>query len=261
MFDWLVETFSAYPYAGVALVFLACGLGLPMPEEIVLMFAGYLCYQGLADTPTMMAVAIGSILLGDLIPFAAGRIYGPRLLRIRLMRMLVTPERLARFDRWFRRRGEFVVLISRFIAGIRVVSFFAAGTMRMTWLKFLALDLAGIIPIAMGLIWLADHYGGAIQAVIEQVRKIERGILIAGLAGGATLGVSYWLRWRRKQQLLVGGPAETYVEPTKRAPSIEAGTAPSTADAAEKPTGSPEPTREAGTPPPHTASPDSSEPS
>ena len=218
MFDWLVETFSAYPYAGVALVFLACGLGLPMPEEIVLLFAGYLCYQGLADTSTMMAVAIASILLGDLIPFAAGRIYGPRLLRIRLMRMLVTPERLARFDRWFRKRGEFVVLISRFIAGIRVVSFFAAGTMRMTWLKFLALDLAGIIPIAMGLIWLADHYGGAIQAVIEQVRKIERGILIAGLAGGATVGVSYWLRWRRKQQLLVGGPAETYVEPTKKSP-------------------------------------------
>ena len=61
MFDWLVETFSAYPYAGVALVFLACGLGLPMPEEIVLLFAGYLCYQGLADTSTMMAVAWRSL--------------------------------------------------------------------------------------------------------------------------------------------------------------------------------------------------------
>jgi membrane protein DedA with SNARE-associated domain len=245
MFDWLVETFSAYPYAGVALVFLACGLGLPMPEEVVLLFAGYLCYQGLADTPTMMGVAIGSILLGDLIPFAAGRIYGPRLLRIRLMRMLVTPERLARFDRWFRRRGEFVVLISRFIAGIRVVSFFAAGTMRMSWMKFLALDLAGIIPIAMGLIWLADHYGGAIQAVIEQVRKIERGILIAGLAGGATLGVSYWLRWRRKQQLLVGGPAETYVEPTKKTPE----TAPSPDPTGATPSGTvPEPAESPGDP-------------
>jgi hypothetical protein len=110
----------------------------------------------------------------------------------------------------------------------------------MTWLKFLALDLAGIIPIAMGLIWLADHYGGAIQAVIEQVRKIERGILIAGLAGGASLGVSYWLRWRRKQQLLVGGPAETYVEPTKRAGQTEAspGVAPD-APASESGTGEP----------------------
>lgn len=214
MFEWLVDSFSSHPYVGVTVVFLACGLGLPLPEEIVLLFAGFVCYQELADTTTMMAVCAAAILMGDVIPFALGRIYGTRLLRIRVMRMLVTPERLARFDRWFRRRGEFVVLISRFIAGIRVVSFFTAGTMKMSWTKFLALDLAGIVPIASFFVWIGDRYGSAIEAVISHVRQVERGILITAVASAAVVGVWYWLRWRRRQQLLVGGPAETYVEPS-----------------------------------------------
>lgn len=214
MFDWLIATFSSHPYVGVSLMFLACGLGFPLPEEVVLLFAGFVCYQELADKHVMMAVCVGAILLGDVIPFALGRVYGPRLLRIRVMRMLITPERLARFDRWFRRRGELVVLISRFIAGIRVVSFFTAGTMKMSWVKFLLLDLTGIVPIACGLVWLGDHYGSAIQALIQHVRQVERGILITAIAAAAVIGVWYWLRWRRRQQLLVGGPAETYVEPS-----------------------------------------------
>src|SRR5690606_21429240 len=197
-----------------AVVFLVCGLGLPIPEEVVLLFAGYVCFLDVADRHTMMLVCIGAILAGDLIPFALGRIYGPRLLRLRLMHLLVTPERLARFDRWFRRRGELVVLISRFIAGIRVVSFFTAGTMKMSWTRFLLLDLAGIVPIAIGLVWLGDHYGRTIQAVIEHVQSVERGILIAALSAAALLGAWYWLRWHRRQRLLVGEPGETYVEPS-----------------------------------------------
>lgn len=258
MFDWLVETFSAYPYVGVAVVFLLCGLGFPLPEEIVLLFAGYVCYSDLADTRVMSVVCVCAILVGDLIPFALGRIYGPRLLRIRLMRILVTPERLARFDRFFRRRGEFVVLISRFIAGIRVVSFFTAGTMKMSWTKFVLLDLAGIVPIASLLVWLGDRYGTAIEAVIDQVAKVERGILIASFATAAIVGVWYWLRWRRHQRLLVGGPAETFVEPSapiRRDPTEETGDLGPDACDEQPGDGGDEPAVDADRPPPDAAGP------
>ena len=36
MFDWLVETFTAHPYLAAAVVFLICGMGFPLPEELVL---------------------------------------------------------------------------------------------------------------------------------------------------------------------------------------------------------------------------------
>ncbi|MFO1053422.1 MAG: DedA family protein [Planctomycetota bacterium] len=214
MFDWLVETFSTHAYAGCALLFLLCGLGLPLPEEVVLLFAGFVCFEKLADRETMMIVCCSAILVGDILPFVAGRHYGPKLLRIRVLRILITPERLARFDMWFRRRGELVVFFSRFVAGIRMVSFFTAGTMRMSWTKFLALDLAGILMVGPLLIWVGDHYGETIRHAVEQARRVERSLLFVTIGVAVGIGGWYLLRRRRRQQLLVGGPAETFVEPS-----------------------------------------------
>ena len=82
MFDWLVEVFREYPYLGVSAVFLACGLGLPLPEEIVLVSAGYICYLNeRVELWSMMLVCAAAILAGDAIPFMLGRVFGPGLLK------------------------------------------------------------------------------------------------------------------------------------------------------------------------------------
>src|SRR5690606_14691517 len=115
MFDWLVETFTQYPYLGTAVVFLACGLGLPLPEELVLVAAGYVCFKGFADPVWMMAACAESILAGDAVPYLLGRLFGPRLLRLRPLRILVNRRRLAKLDLWFRRRGDLAVFFARFV--------------------------------------------------------------------------------------------------------------------------------------------------
>ena len=127
---------------------------------------------------------------------------------------MITPERLARFDVWFRRRGDAVVFLSRFVPGLRLVSFFTAGSMKMSWLRFLALDGGGILLVAPTFVWIGHRFGGSIEAAVAWVQRVERGILIAALAIGAVIGVWYWLRWRRRQRALVGGPVEAYVEPS-----------------------------------------------
>ena len=43
MFDSIVQTIADYPYLGVVLFFLICGLGFPLPEELVLIAGGYIC--------------------------------------------------------------------------------------------------------------------------------------------------------------------------------------------------------------------------
>lgn len=215
MFDWLVDTITTYPYVGVAVVFVLCGMGLPLPEELVLIAGGYVCHQfpDRASVPLMMVWCGGAILVGDVIPFVLGRIFGTRLLRLRYLRMLVTRRRLAKFDHWFRRRGDLVIFIARFLAGIRVVAFFTAGTMRMRWRRFLLLDGLGIVIIAPPLIWLGYTGGEFIDSVIETVKRAERGLLIGTLALAASVGL-YLLLLRRKRQPAPRGLADTYVEPS-----------------------------------------------
>ncbi len=218
MFDWLVETFTKLPYPSVAVVFVLCGLGLPLPEELVLVAAGYVCFKGHADLPAMIGVCGAAILLGDAVPFLLGRVFGARLLRIRWLRMIVNPRRLAKFDVWFRRRGDLVIIVARFIPGIRVVAFFTAGTMRMSLKRFLLLDLAGITVSAPLLVWIGYVTGPFIDSTIDTIVRAERSVLIGTLVAGAVAALWLWLRLRRRRRLArLVLESETYVNPRARA--------------------------------------------
>jgi membrane protein DedA with SNARE-associated domain len=196
-------------------VFLLCGLGLPLPEEVVLLAGGYVCKKTQSTMlPVMMAWCAGAILLGDLLPMVLGRVFGVRLLRLRWLRHIVTKQRLASFDRWFRRRGDLVILIARFLPGIRVVAFFTAGTMKMPWRRFLFLDGLGIALIVPVLTWLGYRSADFIDHMVATVEKAERGILWGVLAALVLTGAWLWLR-RRRRLAQQRRPTETFVQPKR----------------------------------------------
>lgn len=232
MFDEIVKALEDNPYLGAAIVFVLCGIGLPLPEELVLLAAGYLCatFPENISLPVMMAWCAGAILVGDILPFLAGRVFGVRLLRLRWMRLVMTKQRLASFDRWFRRRGDLVILIARFLAGIRMVAFFTAGTMKMPWRRFLLLDGLGIVIIVPALTSIGYHSAGFIESVVANVRRVERGILWAALGGVLVAGLWYWL-WRRGRDRRRGGaPTETFVQPQRPVTEIPPPDCPPSAD-------------------------------
>jgi membrane protein DedA with SNARE-associated domain len=216
MWDQLVDTIIANPYLAVAVLFVLCGLGFPLPEEIVLLAAGYVCHEfpERVELPLMMLWCGGAILVGDGIPYVLGRVFGVRLLRVRWLRLVVTKQRLANFDRWFRRRGDWVILIARFIPGLRVVAFFTAGTMKMSWQRFVCLDGLGILLIVPLLTWLGFHSAEFIGSMITTVQKVERGILWTALGGGVVLALWFWWWRRRRQRPKPPRPTETFVQPT-----------------------------------------------
>jgi membrane protein DedA with SNARE-associated domain len=216
-FEQIVQAIADYPYLGVAAVFLLCGIGLPLPEEIVLLAAGYVCakFPDHAQLVPMMGWCAGAILLGDVIPFSMGRIFGVRLLRLRWLRYFITKQRLATFDRWFRQRGDLVIVISRFLAGLRIVAFFTAGAMKMRWSRFLFLDGLGIILMVPLLIWLGYTSSGVIQEIIDTIETVEDGLLIASIAGAVAVGIWIWWWRRRRHQKQRSEMKESFVQPKK----------------------------------------------
>lgn len=196
MTDFVGTFIENWSYLGLFLVLLACGFGLPLPEDIPLLLSGYLVHRGLADLTLMCVVGMVGVLCGDSIMFFLGRRYGEHIVEHPLLMKLITRPRLAWAEQQFLNRGAPVVFVGRFMAGARSVVFLTAGIFKMPYWKFVLMDgSAALISVPLWVI-LAAKFGDKAEAAVEQV-KSAGGWAIAGLA---VVLIAYVL-WRRNRRL------------------------------------------------------------
>ncbi|HUP57833.1 MAG TPA: DedA family protein, partial [Bdellovibrionota bacterium] len=92
--DFLLNFYGPTPYFLIFGILLACGLGLPIPEDITLFAAGLLAYYGIANLWVMIAMCMVGVLLGDSIIFWLGATYGRKLTKKWFFHKLLPDERL-----------------------------------------------------------------------------------------------------------------------------------------------------------------------
>lgn len=193
--EFLTEIFGRFNYLAPFTVLLLCGLGLPIPEEVTLIGSGILVYRGEVDFTRIAVVCSAAILIGDSFPFWLGRRYGMRALRIRWVARLLHPERFNRLERRFREHGNWATFACRFFAGIRLPGYFLAGTMGMSYPRFLLLDAAGILLTVPLSIYLGKLFGGEIDRLRGTVQDLH--LILAFAAVALALVVILRTRWRR----------------------------------------------------------------
>ena len=149
----LMNLLATYGYIAVLLFVGIESIGIPFPGETMLIIAAI--YAGtshrLSILLIILAAAAGAI-LGDNIGFWVGREGGFRLLR-RYGRYIGLNERKLKLGLYlFRKHGGKVVFFGRFVAVLRTLAAFLAGTNRMHWSRFLVFNALG------GIVW-ATIYG------------------------------------------------------------------------------------------------------
>src|SRR5207253_2546361 len=95
-----VEELGRRAVVELAGALIAGGLGLPLPEELVLLTGGYHAWRGDVDARALIAVTLAAVLVGDATLYVLGR-YGGR----PLVQRFVGDARLERLDRAFAARG------------------------------------------------------------------------------------------------------------------------------------------------------------
>ena len=87
--------------------------------------------------------------------------------------LLITPERLERAERFFARRGNWIVVFARFIDGLRQVNGVIAGITAMPWRRFMVFNALGA-ALWVG-VWTAVSYalGTHLVGIIEHVHKYK----------------------------------------------------------------------------------------
>lgn len=199
--EWLLDHLSTqtpiYVYGALGGILLLCGLGLPIPEDISLIVAGYLAHLGVIGVHTAFTVCLAAVLGGDLIAFLMGRHFGARVLASPLFHRVFAPRKQLRVRAYFRKYGSKVIFIGRFLPGLRFSIFFSAGTLGLRPAVFVVYDgLAAMLSVP-ALVYMAWYFGEHIDHVIAWARRSEYGLLVIALGVAAFLG---WRTWRRRQR-------------------------------------------------------------
>ncbi|WP_020648204.1 DedA family protein [Solimonas variicoloris] len=202
LLDPLLAFFTDNGYLAVFVVLLACGFGMPIPEDITLVAGGIIAGIGDANVHLMCLVGLAGVLSGDAVMFWTGRHFGERARQLRWVSWLLTPKRYARIEALYRRHGNRLMFIARFLPGLRTPIYLTAGmTRRVPFWRFLMLDgLAALISVPL---WVYLGYFGAEnhEWLLLWIRRSKTALAII-LALFLTLLLVYvWRRRTRRQRL------------------------------------------------------------
>lgn len=184
-----------YGYFAVAGLLFLEDFGILVPGETVLITAAF--YAGLGHLNIGLVFIIGLIacVMGDNVGFAIGEYGGHPLVERYGKYVFLTPQRIAKAEAFFNHYGSRVVMVARFIDGLRQINGIIAGLSEMRWVKFLVFNTLGA-AIWVGLWSAVGYFGGNHIAVFL---RYELYLTIATIVG-LTLFITIKLA-RRKQTL------------------------------------------------------------
>jgi membrane protein DedA with SNARE-associated domain len=168
-------------YLAVAGVIGVESFGVPAPGQTIMVAAAIYAGAGRLNVVAVGAIAFLAAVLGDNIGYWIGVRGGRRLVHRFGRYILLTPERLARAERFFARRGNRIVMAARFIDGLRQFNGVIAGITAMPWRTFLLYNAVGA-ALWVGW-WTTVSYllGTHLVKIIEHTHRYKWWVL-AGIA-------------------------------------------------------------------------------
>lgn len=143
VFSRVAEGAADYGYWAVLLVVAGDGVFPVLPGETAIVAAAVLAADGSLNLAlVILAGAVGAV-IGDSSAFAVGRTGGGPIKRF--VSRFAGPERLAAAERMVQRQGPALVLVGRFLPGIRIAINLSCGAGQMQYRRFLAFDAIGAV--------------------------------------------------------------------------------------------------------------------
>jgi len=189
----IVAIISTLGYSGIVLLMAIESACIPLPSEIIMPFSGYLVSTGEMNLWVVaFAGAVGCV-LGSLVAYWVGMKGGRPLIEKYGRYVLVSRHDLDLADRWFEKRGEIIVFVSRMLPAIRTFIAFPAGVARMNLKRFVIYTFAGSFPWCLGLAYVGQKLGEKWNKDDTLKTWFHRFDFLIGIA--AVILIAWWI-WR-----------------------------------------------------------------
>ena len=191
MEQYVLHWISLYGYAAIFCLLTLGIVGLPVPDETLLTFTGYLIFSHqLKLVPAAVTVLLGTM-CGITLSYLLGRTFGLALIHRFGKYVHLTEARLTKAHMFFERAGHWSLTFGYFIPGVRHLTAYAAGVSYLEPHLFALFAYSGAFLWAGTFLTLGYFLGERWQAVSA---RIHRDLLMACAAGAAL--ILLYLVWR-----------------------------------------------------------------
>ncbi|MGA8567909.1 MAG: DedA family protein [Candidatus Binataceae bacterium] len=174
-----------FTYAGLLVVLILCGMGLPIPEDVALLAGGFLVHRGVIQYPMTLAVALVGVVAGDNSLFFLGRRFGTGLVKYLGIGRPRSQRQIDWLKSFMQRHGHRAILYARFVAGLRALVYLTAGSFGVNPLRFFLYDLAGAVISVPIVVTLGYLFGNEIEVVLQYIGGVEKLVwLVVALSFG-----------------------------------------------------------------------------
>lgn len=159
-------------------------VGLPIPDETLLVLVGYLVMKGTLQAVPAFATALAGTIGGITVSYLLGRTGGVHLIRRYGTKLHITGNNVTLVRRWFDRIGKWTLLIGYFIPGLRHVIAIVAGASGLQTRSFAIFAYSGAFIWSSIFISIGYIVGREWRVLMEAIRGLQLTVvLIMAIAG------------------------------------------------------------------------------
>ena len=182
--------------------------GVPAPGQTIMVAAAIYAGAGRLNIVAVAAIAFVAAVMGDNIGYWIGVRGGRKVAHKYGKYVFLTAERLEKAERFFARRGSRVVLVARFIDGIRQFNGIIAGITAMPWRKFLLYNALGAFLWVGWWTTIAYVLGTHLVGIFEQAQRYKWWAISLVVVA---IGLYAWLHIRHIRRRRARDAAESEV--------------------------------------------------
>jgi membrane-associated protein len=197
IFQLLSDFFARYGYWVVFFGVMLENIGVPVPGETVLLFAGFLAFQGKIHILPAILTAMAGATSGAILGYLLGWYGGPSVVNRLLGRFPRLQKRYDESQKIFQKHGGWAIFAGRFITGLRVFAGVLAGVLRMPFSTYLFFSFAGAVCWALVIGYVGFLFGSSWDRLVSFVGHMDRIALV--IIGGAAVVLFLVHKVRRRK--------------------------------------------------------------
>lgn len=184
-----------FGYVGIFFALALGVLGVPIPDEVLMTYAGYAVSRGVLHMPYTILSAFLGASAGISISYFIGLKWGlPLLIKVGPY-LHISPKKIESTQKLFARYGSYLLLIGYFLPGVRHITAYLAGIATMDFRRFAIFSYSGALIWSMTFLLLGRALEREWYKVVVYIRHY--GITFLLIVVALALATYLIVKWRQ----------------------------------------------------------------